>query len=128
MYFTFIPFTSINTTPGSFAYLLSSILTFNCCLIFYYFLFIINSLADLQFFLDFYHPWTFPGVSEVPHKIWTRSVLPFWRLLDTNKQTKNQTVKNVFKIPPPSPLYAIDRVRLFPNLFIQFTCTFYSLL
>ena len=29
-------------------------------------------------------PW---GHTEVPHKIWTRSVQPFCRLLDTNKQT-----------------------------------------
>ena len=24
---------------------------------------------------------------EIPHKIWARSMQPFWRLLDTNKQT-----------------------------------------
>ena len=27
------------------------------------------------------------GSSEVPHKIWARSFQPFWRLLDTNRQT-----------------------------------------
>ena len=27
------------------------------------------------------------GSSDVPHKIWFRSVQTFWRLLDTNKQT-----------------------------------------
>ena len=30
---------------------------------------------------------------EVPQKIWARSVQPFWRLLDTNKQTDKQTDK-----------------------------------
>ena len=28
---------------------------------------------------------------DVPQKIWARSVQPFWRLLDTNKQTNRQT-------------------------------------
>jgi len=28
---------------------------------------------------------------DVPQKIWARSVQPFWRLLDTNKQTNKQT-------------------------------------
>ena len=28
------------------------------------------------------------GSHEVPHKIWARSLQPFWRLLDTNKQTE----------------------------------------
>ena len=27
------------------------------------------------------------GSLDVPHKIWARSVQPFWRLLDTNRQT-----------------------------------------
>ena len=30
---------------------------------------------------------------DVPQKIWARSVQPFWRLLDTNKQTPGQTDK-----------------------------------
>ena len=33
------------------------------------------------------------GSYEVPHKIWAQSVQPFWRLLDTNKQTDTQTSK-----------------------------------
>ena len=28
---------------------------------------------------------------DVPQQIWARSVQPFWRLLDTNKQTNKQT-------------------------------------
>ena len=28
---------------------------------------------------------------DVPQKIWARSVQPFWRILDTNKQTDRQT-------------------------------------
>ena len=31
------------------------------------------------------------GSREVLHKIWARSVQPFWRLLDTNKQTDTQS-------------------------------------
>ena len=31
------------------------------------------------------------GSREIPHKIWAQSVQPFWRLLDTNKQTDRQT-------------------------------------
>ena len=31
------------------------------------------------------------GSREIPQKIWARSVQPFWRLLDTNKQTNKQT-------------------------------------
>ena len=30
---------------------------------------------------------------DVPQKIWARSVQPFWRLLDTNRQTNRQTDK-----------------------------------
>ena len=30
------------------------------------------------------------GSQDVPQKIWARSVQPFWRLLDTNKQTDRQ--------------------------------------
>ena len=33
------------------------------------------------------------GSREIPQKIWTRSVQPFWRLLDTNRQTNRQTDK-----------------------------------
>ena len=33
------------------------------------------------------------GSLDVPQKIWARSVQPFWRLLDTNKQTDKQTDK-----------------------------------
>ena len=33
------------------------------------------------------------GSREVPHKMWARSVQPFWRLLDTNGQTNRQTNK-----------------------------------
>ena len=33
----------------------------------------------------------FLGSRDVPQKIWARSVQPFWRLLDTNKQTDKQT-------------------------------------
>ena len=33
------------------------------------------------------------GSLDVPQKIWARSVQPFWRLLDTNKQTDTQTPK-----------------------------------
>ena len=32
------------------------------------------------------------GSHEVPHTIWARLVLPFWRLLDTNEQTENQSI------------------------------------
>ena len=32
------------------------------------------------------------GSREVPHTIWARLVLPFWRLLDTNKQTEKQSI------------------------------------
>ena len=32
------------------------------------------------------------GSHEVPHTIWARLVLPFWRLLDTNQQTENQSI------------------------------------
>ena len=31
------------------------------------------------------------GSREGPHKVWAWSVEPFWRLLDTNKQTDTQT-------------------------------------
>jgi len=30
------------------------------------------------------------GSRKAPHKIWSQSVQPFWRLLDTNKQTDRQ--------------------------------------
>ena len=33
------------------------------------------------------------GSLDVPQKNWARSVQPFWRLLDTNKQTNKQTDK-----------------------------------
>ena len=33
----------------------------------------------------------FLGSHDVPQKIWARSVQPFWRLLDTNRQTDKQT-------------------------------------
>ena len=33
------------------------------------------------------------GARKVPHKIWARSVQPFWSLLDTIKQTNTQTDK-----------------------------------
>ena len=41
---------------------------------------------------------------DVPQKIWARSVQPFWRLLDTNKQTDRQTDKQTDK----------------PNLYIEY--------
>ena len=46
---------------------------------------------------------------EVPHKIWARSVQPFWRLLDTNKQTDRhpprQTSQKVFRaLREPFPI------------------------
>ena len=35
--------------------------------------------------------WTWSNWSgDVPQKVWERSVKPFWRLLDTNKQTHRQ--------------------------------------
>ena len=34
---------------------------------------------------------------DVPQKIWARSVQPFWRLLDTNRQTDRQTNKQTDK-------------------------------
>jgi len=37
------------------------------------------------------------GSREVPQKIWAQSVQPFWRLLDTNKQTDVQTPKQTDK-------------------------------
>ena len=50
--------------------------------------------ADLSIFLgNFFnsaHPQTFP---EVPQKIWTGFVQPFWHLLDTNIQTNKPTDK-----------------------------------
>ena len=33
------------------------------------------------------------GSLDVPQKIWARSVQPFWRLLDSNRQTDKQTDK-----------------------------------
>jgi len=33
------------------------------------------------------------GSRDVPHKIWSRSVQPFWRLLETNTQAKKHTDK-----------------------------------
>ena len=33
---------------------------------------------------------------EVPHKIWAWSVQPFWRLLDTNKQTPTMDKLNLY--------------------------------
>ena len=33
------------------------------------------------------------GICKVPHTIWARSVRPFWRLLDINKQTDTQADK-----------------------------------
>ena len=38
------------------------------------------------------------GSLDVPQKIWARSVQPFWRLLDTNKQTNRQTDKQTSQI------------------------------
>ena len=38
---------------------------------------------------------------EVPQKIWARSVQPFWRLLDTNRQTDKQTDKPNLYIDSP---------------------------
>jgi len=52
------------------------------------------------------------GSSKVPHKIWTRSVQPFWRLLDTNKQTNTQTSRVYINID-----CNILFVKLFPNKF-----------
>ena len=37
------------------------------------------------------------GSLDVPQKIWARSVQPFWRLLDTNRQTDRQTPKQTDK-------------------------------
>ena len=33
------------------------------------------------------------GSRDVPHKSWFPSVQPLWRLLDTNKLTNTQTIK-----------------------------------
>ena len=40
------------------------------------------------------------GSREVPHKIWARSVQPFWRLFDTNKQTNkiDRQVKFIYRL------------------------------
>jgi len=37
------------------------------------------------------------GSLDVPQKIWVWSAQPFWRLLDTNKQTDKQTNKQTDK-------------------------------
>jgi len=39
-----------------------------------------------HFFKNFIHKPSL-WLRDVPQKIWARSVQPFWRLLDTNKQT-----------------------------------------
>ncbi len=52
-----------------------------------------KKLLNTNFF-NFYHSWTFPGVTQdPPQKIWARSVQPYWRFLETNKQTNITTDK-----------------------------------
>ena len=51
----------------------------------------INKFREFSKFNDNF--WSFMGTCEVPHKMWARSVQPFWRLLDTNRQTNKQTDK-----------------------------------
>ena len=48
---------------------------------------LLNSKAVGHIFCNFEHPKPSMGSCEVPHKIRTRSVQPFWRLLDTNIST-----------------------------------------
>jgi len=55
---------------------------------------------------------------DVPQKIWARSVQPFWRLLDTNKQTDKQTDK-------PN-LYIDDQQKLSPKTFSILYLKMYS--
>ena len=46
------------------------------------------------------------GLREVPQKIWAQSVQPFWRLLDTNKQTNKRTyrqAKFMYRFCPTPP-------------------------
>ena len=39
------------------------------------------------------------GSLDVPQKIWARSVQPFWRLLDTNKQTnRDRQAKFIYRL------------------------------
>ena len=66
------------------------------------------------------------GSREIPQKIWARSVQPFRRLLDTNKQTDKQTDKqnlyidadksNLFREKVEIPVW---RTRLPPPVGVQ---------
>ena len=47
-------------------------------------------LFEANFFILIIHKPSL-GTCEVPEKFWAGSVQPFWRLLDTNKQTNKQT-------------------------------------
>ena len=72
-------------------------LTFNCCSIFQHFLYdnVTIFFLDLQNFTKittFLYFW-----ASKPHKTWARTGLPFWRLLDTNKQTDKKTIYIDFK-------------------------------
>jgi len=55
---------------------------------------------------------------DVPQKIWARSVQPFWRLLDTNKQTDRQT-KFIFKEFEPRFKSAKTRFKLSAGLNLE---------
>ena len=60
-------------------------------LVFLYFTKIKSFWTQIWVILHIYKPSL--GSCEVPHKIWVRSIQPFWRLLNTNKQTNKQTDK-----------------------------------
>ena len=86
----------------------SSISTFNCGFICEHFLCVHYIKKEFADFIIFFREFSkfyknknlifeiliihkpFLGSREVPHKTLARSVQPFWRLLDTNKQTERQ--------------------------------------
>ena len=58
------------------------------------------------------------GSCEVPHKIWARSVQPFWRSLNTNKKISIQTPRHPSKVYID---YFIYHLRVF-KLKLLFSC------
>jgi len=60
------------------------------------------------------------GSREVPHKIWARSVQPFWRLLDTNKQTRKVYI---YKLVILVKLFALrQQLKYWNNVAFLFYC------
>jgi len=74
------------------------------------------------------------GSCEVPQQIWARLVQPFWRLLDTNKQTDTQTSKvYIFSefvkiVEEKVKYYKVSRISLllFIIIFIIYCFFYYS--